>query len=136
MTLIVRSSVLPRSSTCIRQPTLHCVHEVVVRWLSHGRERKRYVLEVSAPTGHSSVTLPVKSDTYGLPVAVAMMTCAPRSSVRSESSRVMMSSKRTQRWQTMQRSSSSTIVGPRSTAFGLGVFGSIMRELPWPHAIA
>ena len=129
---MVRSTVLPRSSTCIWQPTAHCVHEVVVRWLSQGRERKRYVLEVSAPTGHSSVTLPVKSDTYGLPVAVAISVCAPRSSVRSEFSCVMTSSKRTQRWQTMQRSSSSTIVGPRSTALGLAYFGSTMRELPWP----
>ena len=107
-----------------------------MRWLSHGRERKRYVFEVSAPTGHSSVTFPVKSETYGLPVAVAMIVCAPRSSVRSESSRVMIWPKRTQRWQTMQRSSSSTMVGPRSTAFGFGIFGSIMREEPAPHAIA
>ncbi len=97
---------------------------------SHGRDLKRYVFEVSAPTGHSSVTLPVKLCRYGRPVAVAMMSCAPRSFTTSWRSSAMISSKRTQRWQTMQRSSSSTIVGPRSTAFGFADFGSATSEVP------
>ena len=86
---------------------------------SHGRDLKRYVFEVSAPDrtelgNVAGKVVPVRS-----PVAVAMMSRAPRSFTTSWRSPAMMSSKRTQRWQTMQRSSSSTIVGPRSTRFRL-----------------
>ena len=37
-----------------------------------GRLLKRYVFEVRRPTGHNSVTLPEKFETYGSPVAVAI----------------------------------------------------------------
>ena len=35
--------------------------------MSHGRARKRYAVEVSAPTGHSSTMLPLNGPTYGWP---------------------------------------------------------------------
>ncbi len=42
------------------QPTGQSPHTVGTFWISHGRAWKRYCVEVSAPTGHSSMTLPEK----------------------------------------------------------------------------
>ena len=47
--------------------------------MSHGRARKRYAVEVSAPTGHSSMMLPLNGATYGWPSNVETYECAPRS---------------------------------------------------------
>src|SRR5579862_6457985 len=94
---IVRNNVPYRTSAYCWQPTEHCVQVVWVRLRSQGRDLKRYVFEVSAPTGQSSVTFPVKLWRYGRPVAVAMMSRAPRSFTTSCASPAMMSSKRTHR---------------------------------------
>ena len=42
------------------QPTGQRPQTVGTFWISHGRASKRYCVEVSAPTGQSSVTLPEK----------------------------------------------------------------------------
>ena len=42
----------------VLQPTAQPVHTVGTLWMSHGRASKRYSVEVSAPTGHSSTTFP------------------------------------------------------------------------------
>jgi hypothetical protein len=34
-------------------------------WISHGRASNRYCVDVSAPTGHSSMTLPLNGARYG-----------------------------------------------------------------------
>jgi len=76
-TLIVRRSASPRSSTCIRQPTAHCVHEVVCGDCSTAANGTDRSSRSARRPGTARLTLPVKSETYGLPVAVAMITCAP-----------------------------------------------------------
>ena len=49
--------------------TLHCDgHSVQIPpapSISHGRARKRYAWDVNAPTGHSSMMLPLNGATYG-----------------------------------------------------------------------
>ena len=40
------------------QPTGQRPQTVGTFWISHGRASKRYCVEVSAPTGQSSITLP------------------------------------------------------------------------------
>ena len=47
--------------------------------MSHGRARKRYGCDVSAPTGQSSMMLPLNGATYGWPSNVATYVSAPRS---------------------------------------------------------
>ena len=42
------------------QPTGHIPQTDGTFWISHGRASNRYGVEVSAPTGQSSITLPVK----------------------------------------------------------------------------
>ena len=49
-----------RRSTHVLQPTGHMPQTVGTLWISHGRALKRYCVGRSAPTGQSSVTLPVK----------------------------------------------------------------------------
>ena len=41
------------------QPTGQRPQTVGTFWISHGRASKRYWVEVSAPTGQSSITLPL-----------------------------------------------------------------------------
>ena len=63
--------------------------------MSHGRASKRYCVEVSAPTGQSSITLPENGARYGSLSKVAISVWAPRfratswlSSATSEENRV------------------------------------------------
>ena len=60
------------------QPTGHSPQTVGVFWISHGRASKRYCVEVSAPTGQSSITLPLNGARYGSSSNVAITDCAPR----------------------------------------------------------
>jgi hypothetical protein len=55
------------------------------------------VVDVRAPTGHSSVTLPENSPSYGRPSNVVMIDPAPRFSVTSCRSPETFSEKRVQR---------------------------------------
>ena len=50
-----------RMSTQVLQPTGQIPHTVGTLWISQGRASKRYCVGRSAPTGQSSVTLPVKA---------------------------------------------------------------------------
>ena len=79
------------------QPTAQPVQTVGTFWISHGRASKRYRLEVSAPTGQSSITFPEKTDAYGSSSKVAISLRAPRfRAIRSPSS-ATSSEKRVQR---------------------------------------
>ncbi len=60
------------------QPTGQSPHTVGTFWISHGRASKRYCVDVSAPTGQSSVTLPENAPRYGSSSKVAITDCAPR----------------------------------------------------------
>ncbi len=42
------------------QPTGQSPQTVGTFWISHGRASKRYCVDVRAPTGQSSITLPLK----------------------------------------------------------------------------
>ena len=66
-------------------------------WISHGRASKRYWVEVSAPTGQSSITLPENGARYGSSSNVAIMDCAPRFRAISWPSSATSSEKRVQR---------------------------------------
>ena len=48
------------------QPTGQRPQTVGTFWISHGRASKRYCVEVSAPTGQSSITLPENGALVGL----------------------------------------------------------------------
>ena len=54
------------------QPTGHMPHTVGTFWISHGRASKRYCVDVSAPTGQSSITLPENGARYGSSSNVAI----------------------------------------------------------------
>ena len=55
-----RSTLPSRSVAHVLQPVGHCPQTVGTLTISHGRALKRYGVGSSAPTGHSSVTLPEK----------------------------------------------------------------------------
>ena len=59
-------------------PTGHIPHTDGTFWISQGRASNRYGVEVSAPTGQSSITLPVNRPRYGSSSKVAITDCAPR----------------------------------------------------------
>jgi len=54
------------------QPTGQRPQTVGTFWISHGRASNRYCVEVSAPTGQSSVTFPEKWPRYGSSSNVAI----------------------------------------------------------------
>ena len=66
-------------------------------WISQGLPVKRYCVEVSAPTGQSSITLPEKCARYGWSSKVAITDCAPRFRATSWPSSATSSEKRVQR---------------------------------------
>ena len=77
------------------QPTEQRPQTVGTFWMSHGRASKRYCVEVSAPTGQSSITLPENGARYGSLSKVVISVWAPRfratswlSSATSEENRV------------------------------------------------
>ncbi len=65
--------------------------------ISHGRASKRYCVGSSAPTGQSSVTLPVNGPEYGSSSNVVMTDIAPRLRATSWPSSLTSSLKRVQR---------------------------------------
>ena len=79
------------------QPTPQPVQTVGTFWISHGRPSKRYSVEVSAPTGQSSSTLPEKTERYGSSSKVAISVRAPRFRAISWLSSETSSEKRVQR---------------------------------------
>src|SRR5438132_8459347 len=79
------------------QPTGHSPQTVGTSWISHGRAWKRYCVEVSAPTGQSSTTLPEKCPSYGSFSKVAIIDEAPRFTATSCPSSATVSLKRVQR---------------------------------------
>ena len=79
-----RASPCPRASShSTLQPTGQRPQTVGTSWISQGRASKRYCVEVSAPTGQSSITFPEKGARYGSSSKVAMIDCAPRSRATS-----------------------------------------------------
>ena len=79
------------------QPTGHMPQTVGTFWISHGRASNLYVVEVSAPTGQSSITLPLKRPRYGSSSKVAITDNAPRFLATSCPSSATSSEKRVQR---------------------------------------
>ena len=57
----IRLTLPSRVVALMLQPTGQRPQTVGTFWISHGRASKRYCVEVSAPTGQSSVTLPEKA---------------------------------------------------------------------------
>ena len=66
-------------------------------WISHGRASKRYCVDVSAPTGQSSMTFPENGARYGSSSNVAISDWAPRLTATSWPSSATFSEKRVQR---------------------------------------
>ena len=60
------------------QPAGQSPHTVGTSWISHGRAWNLYCVEVSAPTGQSSITFPEKGARYGSSPNVAISVYAPR----------------------------------------------------------
>ena len=56
----IRATLPSRVVAQVLQPTGQRPHTVGTFWISHGLARNRYTVDVSAPTGHSSTTLPEK----------------------------------------------------------------------------
>ena len=67
-----------RTVALMLQPTEQRPQTVGTFWMSHGRASKRYCVEVSAPTGHSSITLPENGARYGSLSKVVISVWAPR----------------------------------------------------------
>jgi hypothetical protein len=79
------------------QPTGQSPQTVGTFWISHGRAWKRYWVDVSAPTGQSSMMLPEKGARYGSSSKVAITDWAPRFSAISWPSSATPSENRVQR---------------------------------------
>ena len=79
------------------QPTGHRPQTVGTFWISHGRASKRYCVEVSAPTGQSSITLPENGAAVRLVLERRDHDCAPRLRATSCPSSATSSLKRVQR---------------------------------------
>ncbi len=79
------------------QPTLHSLQTLGTLVRSQGRARKRKGIEVSAPTGQSSIVLPEKGESKVSPSVTAISECEPRSITVSASSPAISRWKRTQR---------------------------------------
>jgi hypothetical protein len=56
----MRFTLPSRVVAAMLQPTEQSPHTVGTFWISHGLASKRYCVEVSAPTGQSSITFPEK----------------------------------------------------------------------------
>ena len=74
----MRLTLPSRVVAVVLQPTGHIPQTVGTFWISHGRASKRYWVEVSAPTGQSSITLPENGALYGSLANVAISVWAPR----------------------------------------------------------
>ena len=74
----MRLTLPSRTVALTLQPTGQRPQTVGTFWMSHGRASKRYWVEVSAPTGHSSITLPENGARYGSLSNVAISVWAPR----------------------------------------------------------
>ena len=58
----MRLTLPSRIVAVVLQPVAQPVHTVGTFWISHGRASKRYDVDVSAPTGQSSITLPENTE--------------------------------------------------------------------------
>jgi hypothetical protein len=56
----IRLTLPSRVVALMLQPTGHMPQTVGTFWISHGRASNLYVVDVRAPTGQSSITLPLK----------------------------------------------------------------------------
>ena len=74
----IRLTLPSRTVALTLQPTGHMPQTVGTFWISHGRPSKRYWVGSSAPTGQSSVTLPVNGPLYGSSSNVVITDIAPR----------------------------------------------------------
>ena len=81
----------------VLQPVAQPVQTVGTLTISHGRALKRYAVGRSAPTGHSSVTLPENALPYGRSSNVAMTLWLPRSRATSSPSSATSDEKRVHR---------------------------------------
>jgi hypothetical protein len=86
-----------RVVTSMLQPTGQSPQIVGTFWISHGRASKRYSVDVSAPTGQSSITLPEKRSRYGSSSNVAISVRAPRLTATSSPSSATFSENRVHR---------------------------------------
>ena len=120
----VRMMVFPRTSKNTAQPTPQCVQTLATRRLSQGRDTKRYVFAVRAPTGQIAIVLPMNFDCTGIVNGVLISLWNPRSNPFSASSPAMTSPNRTHRQHRMQRSRSSTSTRPSETGLAKSRFTS------------
>ena len=93
----IRLTLPSRTVALTLQPTGHMPQTVGTLTISHGRASKRYCVGSSAPTGQSSVTLPVNGPLYGSSSNVVITDMAPRLRATSCPSSLIVSLKRVQR---------------------------------------
>ena len=94
---MTRRTAPSRTVAQVLQPVGQSAHTLGMSVISQGRAVKRYWVEVSAPTGHNSITLPEKRPRYGCSSNVAITEVAPRSRATSCSSWATSCEKRVQR---------------------------------------
>ena len=87
----------PRIVADVLQPAGQRPQTVGTAWMSHGRASKRYCVDVSAPTGQSSITFPENGARYGSSPKVAITVWAPRLRATSCPSSATSLEKRVQR---------------------------------------
>ncbi len=93
----IRFTFPSRVVTLMLQPTGQSPHTDCTLWISQGRPSKRYSVDVSAPTGQSSITLPENRSRYGSSSNVAISVLAPLLIATSSPSSATSSEKRVQR---------------------------------------
>ena len=88
----IRLTFPSRTVALMLQPTGQRPQTVGTSTISHGRPSKRYCVGSSAPTGQSSVTLPVNAPVYGRSSNVVITDIAPRLAATSWPSSLDVSS--------------------------------------------
>src|SRR5260370_3158817 len=117
------------------QPEAQCSHTLGTDTRSNGRERNRYAVPVSAPTGHICTVLPEKYELNGLPSAVPIIWPGPRSRKSMNGSPAISSEHLTHRVPQMQPSRSSSTPVEIGPGFSKVRFSSVNLVSPLPHAI-
>ncbi len=126
------------------QPAEQCSHTLGVETRSNGRARNRYCELVSAPTGQIWIVLPEKYElngsssvgSSGLPRNTPICSLDERSIRSMNLSPAISSENRVQRWQSTQRSRSSSTWVEIASGFGNSRFCSTNRLSEWPALIA
>ncbi len=118
------------------QPDAQCSQAAGADTRSNGRDRNRYAVPVSAPTGQICTVLPEKYESNGWVASMPTCWVTPRSTSSMNGSPATWAANRVQRAQEMQRSRSRSTWVDNGIGLGNVRLGPSKRDSPRPLDIA